>query len=83
MKKFNKLSRAEMKHVLGGGLPPDPTQPGPHPCLSFVACGITSDPLSDTIAFYGVCCSTLSDAETYCRSHGYTGIYGCRSNEID
>jgi hypothetical protein len=78
MSKFMKLSRAEMKNVLGGGLPPDPTQPGPILCENYVSCGITSS--DDVIAFYGVCCNSLADSQAYCRSHGYTGVYGCLSN---
>ena len=76
MKKSNKLSRAEMKHVLGGGLPPDPTQPGPIPCVSYVLCAAQG--VENIIAFYGICCSSLADSERYCRSHGYQGAYGCR-----
>ncbi|MFD0763673.1 hypothetical protein ACFQZI_02325 [Mucilaginibacter lutimaris] len=72
-----------MKNVLGGGLPPDPTQPGPHPCVNYVSCGVTSDPLSEIIAFYGICCDSLADSQTYCRSHGYTGVYGCTSGLAD
>ncbi|MFD0766533.1 hypothetical protein ACFQZI_16860 [Mucilaginibacter lutimaris] len=69
-----------MKNVLGGGLPPDPTQPGPHPCINYVVCG--GNDVTDTTSFYGICCNSLADAQTYCRAHGYTGVYGCVDNGI-
>ncbi|MFA6247008.1 MAG: hypothetical protein WC615_08705 [Mucilaginibacter sp.] len=76
MSKFMKLSRAEMKHVLGGGLPGGPGNPNPS-CQFIVVCGHSS-PDYDT--FWGICCNTAGDAQTYCRAHGYQGIYGCIVN---
>lgn len=72
MKKKNLLSKAEMKNVLGGKLPPG--DPGNPPCLGYhIICGNNDD----VISYNDVCCSTIAEAQTFCRGYGYNGIYGC------
>ncbi len=60
------LSRTEMKLVAGGNS---------GTCLKHVVC-VQSDNMTED-HYYTVCCTTLSQAMSYCYSHGYSGIYGC------
>lgn len=80
MKKANLLSKADMKKIAGGGLPPG--DPGNPPCLdAFVVCGV-EDGGMELINFTTVCCETLADAEAFCRGQHYTGTYQCLSLSV-
>jgi hypothetical protein len=67
MKKINLLSKAEMKNVKGGL--------NKLICEYYIVCGVTSE--GPEIPYPNQCCNGLSQAETYCRGLGYTGVYGC------
>ena len=75
MKKTNLLSKNQLKKIIGGGLPPG--DPGNPPCLNaYVVCGV-EDGGWEVISFPTACCSSLGDAESFCRSHSYSGTYQC------
>jgi len=73
MKKMNLLSKAEMKNVKGGQ--------SAMICTYYIVCGVTLE--GPEIQYPNQCCTGLSQAESYCRGLGYTGVYGCISNEVD
>lgn len=77
MRKVNLLSKAELKKIIGGGLPPG--DPGNPPCTAaYVVCGV-QDGGMELIRFPTVCCTSLGDAESFCRGQLYTGTYQCLS----
>lgn len=81
MKKVNLLSKADLKKIIGGVLPPG--DPGNPPCQdAYVVCGI-EDGGWELINFPTVCCNSLGDAATFCRNQSYTGTYQCVSLIIE
>ena len=69
MKKVNLLSRAELKNVKGGGLPPDTPGGDDRYCQArgkgHVLC-ITESGMGVATELFYACCSTLADAQSYC-----------------
>jgi len=77
MKKENKLSKAEMKNVKGGGLPP--TTPGGDPrycgTKGYVVC-LGEGAMGPVQSYFYACCTSLADAAAFCPAgHTHTCVF--------
>ncbi|MEE1946896.1 hypothetical protein VRU48_17350 [Pedobacter sp. KR3-3] len=83
MKKVNQLSKAELKKVLGGGLPPETPGGDPSYCASrgkgYVIC-IDNGGSGDGHSYFYACCSSLAEAGMFCPSGS---AYGCDMPYVD
>lgn len=79
MKKVNILSKAELKKVMGGGVPPETPGGDPSYCLpkGYVVC-IANGGSGEGHSYFYACCTSLAQAQSFCPSGS---AYGCQMDE--
>jgi hypothetical protein len=85
MKKANLLSKAEMKLVKGGGLPPETPGGNETYCQArfkgHVLC-ISDHGMGTTTEYFYACCSTLADAGAFCPAGSLYTCTGFVAEEV-
>lgn len=77
MKKSNLLSKAELKKIRGGGVPPETPGGDPSYCAAkgkgYVVC-ISEGGSGSGGSYFYACCTSMADAASFCPSGS---AYGC------
>ncbi|KQC00603.1 hypothetical protein [Pedobacter sp. Hv1] len=79
MKKVNLLSKAELKKIMGGGVPPETPGGDPSYCApkGYVIC-IANGGSGEANSYFYACCTSMAQAQAFCPSGS---AYGCNLNE--